>query len=182
MVKGLTLAGMLLAVPVWVAACSGNNQAGQVIEQTPTAKPVGKPKRPSQLPIVAPIHYEKLALVMSDDETVALIDFTKPARHWIAFRYRCLNRKTGEQTTGDGRLHEKYEHRLDLKESIKRKGLVLSVQDKGGQLHIEAGTLKVQWSWGSSKSGWIYYYPEKVRVQIAHEKDFGNLDLRRFAN
>ena len=70
-------------------------------------------------------------------------------------------------------------------------------QYDGGSLWIEAGTIRIGWSTRDAGQGWVYYEPEKMRLQIANadrfetsEDDprFGNalpirtemLDLRRF--
>jgi hypothetical protein len=56
------------------------------------------------------------------------------------------------------------------------------VEDDGGMLFINAGTIKLEWS-RSRKGGcgWIYYRPEEIRVQIANAKEFEKIKLQRFA-
>ena len=51
----------------------------------------------------------------------------------------------------------------------------------GGRLSIKAGRLEVVWSFARKGKGYIYYFPERVRVQIANAHDFEKIDLNRFA-
>ena len=126
-------------------------------------------------PVAAPIGYHDGAmLVLVNSEGVAAVTFTKQIAEGVKYQYRYLP-KEGEEKSGEGEVFEKYE-----RVSIPNKPHDKRVIDKGGKLHIEAGSLKVTWSLGSPKSGYIYYFPEEVCVQIAEAKDYKSLDLSRY--
>jgi hypothetical protein len=44
-------------------------------------------------------------------------------------------------------------------------------------LLIEIEDLRVEWSYRDNSSGWIYYIPEAIEVQVLSERDFDTFDL-----
>jgi hypothetical protein len=72
------------------------------------------------------------------------------------YRYWYLKHGTDEEVTGEGSVFEKY----------------TDGKYEGGTLKIVAGDVSLEWSRGGDESGWIYYQPEKMRVQIASAARF----------
>ena len=54
-----------------------------------------------------------------------------------------------------------------------------AIVNDGGELHLKAGPIHVEWSLGGEKAGWIYYDPDIIRVQIVSSRHFEKLDLQR---
>jgi hypothetical protein len=141
--------------------------------------PAGDP--PASAPaekLSAPVVYADVLLILSSEDGVAAVLFDKDLEQGVSYRYRFLPKGTDPEQTGDGKVFEKVER-------VPTKGphgqVVTGVVDKGSQLFIAAGPMKLQWSFAAKGKGWVYYRPEEVRVQIANAKDFEKLDLRRFA-
>jgi hypothetical protein len=128
----------------------------------------GKPR------LSAPVVYENLMLVVTGKEGVAAIDFLRPVPEGIRYRWRYLPNDGAEEVQGEDKVFEKY--RREPGDEPNGQEAV----GEGSRLHIEAGTIKMEWSLGGESSGWIYYEPESLRVQIVHEKHFEKLDLGRF--
>jgi hypothetical protein len=51
----------------------------------------------------------------------------------------------------------------------------------GGELFLTAGPVKLLWSRGCEKSGWVYFDPEKVKAQAVDGAALDSLDLKSFA-
>lgn len=131
--------------------------------------------------ISAPIVYKDLMLIAVTTDGVAAIAFGEEIEHGAKYRYRCLRKGWANEVIGEGSVFEKY----------------TDGQYDGGNLWIEAGAVRIGWSTRDAGHGWVYYEPEKMRLQIANAKRFetyedppvGNavlstrvekLDLRRF--
>jgi hypothetical protein len=48
----------------------------------------------------------------------------------------------------------------------------------GGKLTITAGSIRIGWSANDNGHGWVYYQPEKMRLQIASAARFEDKDRR----
>jgi len=118
--------------------------------------------------ISAPVTYKDLMLVAVSPEGVAAIVFGDLIEHGRKYRFRYLPKGEDNEITGEGEVFER------------RKGN----RYDGGKLTIRAGDIKIGWSLGGDESGWIYYEPEKLRVQIASADRFedsrGIIDNRKF--
>jgi tetratricopeptide (TPR) repeat protein len=123
--------------------------------------------------ISAPIVYENLLLVLSNEHGVAAITFTSEIEDGVRYRYRYLP-KDGKEECGEGEVFEKYRRLPGNKPGEVR------VLDGGGKLSLQAGPLKVTWSFAQKGKGYIYYFPECVHVQIASARDFEKIELTRF--
>lgn len=125
--------------------------------------------------IPAPIRYEYLMLILSDNQgNVAVVDFPKQIENGTEYRYRCLS-KTGNVTTGKGKVFEKYERK-----PVKGEKNTTLLIDKGSKLFIVAGSITVKWSMAHRLQGWIMYNPDVVSVQIGYSRDFEKIKLERF--
>jgi hypothetical protein len=139
-------------------------------------------ERPASQPpaldkIAAPVVYEELMLILSTKEGNAAIAFGKDIEEGVTYRYRFLRKGADKESTGKGKVFEKYER-------VPKKGphgeIMTTVIDRGSELFITAGSIKLEWSYSCKGRGWVYYYPEQVRVQIADAKSFEKIDLKRF--
>jgi hypothetical protein len=162
----LILLATVVAFALQVAMVGGNQEPARVL--------------PRLQRISAPVFYENALLALVDEEGVALIKFECPATKKpdvettsepVSYQYRYQAKGT-EVVSGSGLLYERYVPNEDKS--------VDSLID-GGQLYVTAGHFKVEWSQGDASMGWIYYVPEKLRVQIANVKDFEELHLDRFS-
>lgn len=174
----LTLA--IASVPAVVAGAApvaaDKPAAGRLI----TAADVGR--RPPK--VTAPVVYKDLMLVLVTKDGAAAVAFTEvfdeetsdtEKRYCVKYRFRYESRDGKTHKSGIGVVYERYtKGRYDH-----------------GDLFVTAGPIRVEWSRGGAKRGWIYYAPEKTRVHAANARGFEDwkgpfgtaqkrLDLRRF--
>ena len=130
-------------------------------------------------PIAAPVHYADVTVVLADAKGVAAITFQCPATiertvlatsDVVEYRYR-YRASDGAEASGQGVLYENYKHTHDEKNVV---------VDNGGRLQVEAGHFQLEWSHGGSHRGWLYYTPEKLRMQFTGSRQFDELALSRF--
>jgi tetratricopeptide (TPR) repeat protein len=133
------------------------------------------PKSRGVAPISAPVTYEGLMLVLSNEKGAAAIAFTREIQYGVTYRYR-YSPKQGKEEFGEGKVFEKSRTIHGSKPDE-----VHRVNDKE-ELVLEAGPLHVVWSFAEVGKGYIYYHPEHVRVQIASANDFEKIDLNRFTH
>jgi hypothetical protein len=137
-------------------------------------KPASAPAEKQSAPVV----YEDLMLILSTRDGVAAVVFGKDLEEGVTYRYRYLPKGTEKEQSGDGKVFEKYER---VPTAGPHGQVVTGLDDKGSQLFITAGAIKLEWSYAAKGRGWIYYQPEEVRVQIANAREFAKCDLKRFA-
>ena len=125
--------------------------------------------------VTAPVVYEDLVLVLASDEGVAAIVFTDKLKEGRAYKFRYESKDGKTKKAGTGKVFEKYNRILTKTPNE------LGVVDVGGELYLQAGPLKLEWSYADDERGWVYCKPEKVRVQIANADEFDKLALKRFA-
>lgn len=129
-------------------------------------------------PVSAPVMYKKTMLIVVTPEGVAAIIFEKPSTRGTSteYRYRFQPADGSEETTGNGRVYERL------------------VNEQYNSMHIKAGKIVLPWSGGGAESGWVYYSPEDISLQIANSSRFTDsvikqgdeelrsekLDLRRY--
>jgi hypothetical protein len=106
--------------------------------------------------IAAPLYYKNVMLVAVNSEGVAAFVFGDRIENGTKYRYRYLKHGTDEEVSGEGSVFEKE----------------TNGKSDGGTLKLVAGDLSLKWSRGDTESGWIYYEPEKMRVQIADADRF----------
>jgi tetratricopeptide (TPR) repeat protein len=131
------------------------------------------PKSRIIAPISAPVVYEGLMLVLSNEKGAATIAFTTEIEYGVKYRYRYLP-KRGKEESGEGAVFEKF------KTISSNEPNEVRVPNNDGKLTLKAGPLHVAWSFAEAGKGYIYYHPEYVRVQIASASDFEKIDLSRF--
>jgi hypothetical protein len=128
--------------------------------------------------ISAPVVYEDLMLIVSTSDGVAAIAFGKEIEQGVTYRYRLLLKGAEKERSGEGKVFEKYER-------VPTQGphgeVVAGLVDRGSELFLTAGPVKLEWSYSAKRRGWVYYQPEQVLVQIAKAGDFEKIDLQRFA-
>jgi len=135
---------------------------------------VGPPKGSEPGRLSAPIVYEDLMLVFSSDQGVAAIVFTEKLERGVLYKFRYESKDGKSKEARTGKLFEKY------KQLPGKKAGEVEVVNDGGEMWFKVGPFEVEWSRATEGSGWIYYSPEKVRVNIAHAEEFDKLDLKRF--
>lgn len=57
----------------------------------------------------------------------------------------------------------------------------VEILDRGSSLFLRAGSLSLLWSKDDETRGWVYYEPERVRVQIATARLFDTVRRSRFS-
>jgi hypothetical protein len=123
----------------------------------------------------APVVYDEAVLVVATDAGVAAFAFTERVHLGIGFTFRFRPAGGGKDETGTGKVFERYK-------AVQRRGPndVEYVYD-GGELWLTAGPVKLEWSRGGPKSGWVYFDPAKMKVQAVEGIKFEAMDLKRFA-
>jgi hypothetical protein len=125
--------------------------------------------------VSAPVVYADLMLVLASDQGVAAFVFTDKLKEGRAYKFRYESKDGKTKESGSGKVFEKY------KRIPPDKPNEFDVVDEGSELYLKAGPLKLEWSYSSDERGWVYYNPDKVRVQIAKADDFDKISLGRFA-
>jgi hypothetical protein len=105
--------------------------------------------------ISAPVVYKELMLVLSNDDGAAAVVFTEAIDRGIKYKFR-YESKDGKSSSGEAAVFEKYENG----------------RYAGGDLFIKAGPIQLGWSNGTPVRGFVYYNPDKMKVQIAMAKFF----------
>lgn len=137
--------------------------------------PASAPAR-VKVPVSVPVHYADQAVVISTARGVAAVRFTGVIPEGRKYVYRFRPAGAGDEEKGEGKVFEKYDRK-----PLNPPGEGVEVIDKGGQLEVIAGKVKLTWSLGSAESGWLYYVPENERVQLVKADAFDKLELSRFA-
>ena len=117
--------------------------------------------------ITARFLYSETMLLLSSEAGVAAVIFGEPIhnarKQGVRHEYRYESRDGIKKTAGEGELFE----------TRNRQGQMV------GKRYIEAGDIRVPWSVADDAKGWIYYSPEKLRVQLGNALDFrGRLERR----
>jgi hypothetical protein len=135
------------------------------------APPAEQPRGQTSAPVV----YDGAVLVAATDAGVAAFAFTERVHLGTGYTFRFRPADGGKEQTGTAKVFERYK-------AIQRGGPndVDYVYD-GGELWLTAGPVKLEWSRGGPKSGWVYFDPEKMKVQAVEGERLGALDLKRFA-
>jgi hypothetical protein len=118
--------------------------------------------------------YKKWVVVLATDAAVAVVRFTEAPEEGARYQFRCLKKGQTAEEKGEGKVFEKYKRFPGEKP-----GETVLVDD-GGQLLVEAGAVKVEWSYAGDGQGYVYYAPGKVRIYLASPAEFGTLSLRQF--
>jgi len=90
----------------------------------------------------------------------------------VEYRWRYQPVADVPEGVGSGWVREKYDR-------IESDGGGYALEDLGSQLFVYAGPVVVEWSRNTDHSGWIYYDPEVITVQILPDSEFDDLDLHR---
>lgn len=125
--------------------------------------------------IAAPVVYDGAVLVVATDAGVAAFAFTERVHLGTGYTFRFRPAGGEKEETGIGKVFERYK-------AVQRGGPndVNYVYD-GGEPWLTAGPVKLEWSRGGPKSGWVYFDPEKMKVQGVEGERLEALDLKRFA-
>jgi hypothetical protein len=124
----------------------------------------------------AAVAYDGAVLVVATDAGVAAFAFTERIHLGTGYTFRFRPAGGGKEQTGTGKVFERYK-------AVQRGGGpndVTYVYD-GGELWLTAGPVKLEWSRGGPTSGWVYFDPEKMKVQAVERARPESLDLKPFA-
>lgn len=117
---------------------------------------------------------ERQTLLVTATSGVAVIRFTdfgdKDGTSSYAWRFQPADRSP--ESSGSGQVFERYT-------SIGTRRNAFQVTDAGSQLVIEAGPIRVKWSYASDDAGWIYYNPDKQSLNLLDEDEWERLDLKQ---
>ena len=107
-------------------------------------------------------------IMVATDQGQALIDFiehgTKDPEAKYRWRYKPSH---GEETSGTGIVYEKYAPMgKDSPGAVNGKFIGRHVTDIGSKLFVEAGPIKLKWSYAGPGSGWLYFNPEEMTVEL----------------
>jgi len=122
------------------------------------------------------VQYDGAVLVVATADGVAAFAFTDRVDKGTGYKFRFRPKDGGKEQAGEGKVFERYK----AVQGAGGPNDVTYVYD-GGELWLTAGPVKVLWSRGGEKSGWLYFHPDKVRVQSVEEADLGTLNLKQFA-
>jgi len=136
---------------------------------------VAKAQPPKTKSKSIPVVYDGQLLVVTSAEGVAAFAFTDRVDKGTGYKFRFRPADGGKEQSGEGKVFERYKAVQGTNAND-----VTYVYD-GGELFLTAGPVKLLWSRGDAKRGWLYFNPDKVTVQAVEEADFGTLELRRFA-
>ena len=103
-------------------------------------------------------------LVIDDDKGVAVVEIIHEKGCKATYKWRYALEPRGSEYTGTGQLFEQYA------ESPEKKGMVVNVR---GELFINAGPYKIEWSCSSSGAGWVY--PRGLKAYV-----IDNISLKDF--
>ena len=134
--------------------------------------------------ISGPIVYRDLMLIVMDRERVVAFAFGDEIKEGVRYEFRSYSVATKKETIGAGSVFRKFKP-LDKPPIVVVDGKKVDPKsewsvDDGSVFFLKADSLKLGWTYQTTGSGWIYYEPEKIRVQIAHSKNFKKIDLTRF--
>lgn len=119
---------------------------------------------------VLKVQEDQLLLVVTG-QGAAVIDFVdfRDSEDAVEYRWRYQPVAAVPESVGSGWVREVYDR-------VEKDGGGHELHDLGGQLLVRAGPVVVEWSRNTDHSGWIYYDPESMTVQVLPDSDF--LDLR----
>ena len=111
-------------------------------------------------------------LLVQTKHGTALIDFTNYGKDGTTSFYRWRFKSlSGNETQGTGSVYENYE-RSQLAPNQ------YMVHDKGGHLHVVAGGVSLEWSYGSTNEGWLYYNKYRTKTQVMPDDNFQRVELK----
>ena len=96
-----------------------------------------------------------------------LVDFTDYSAHEAGYRFRFRNADTGTETSGVGRVFERYS---DF-------GLFRIMRNSKSQSWIKAGGVSIAWSYCGPDSLWVYYHTNRTHIEVFPDSLFETMDL-----
>lgn len=102
---------------------------------------------------------------ITDGLSRAIIEFTEFSNDAASYRFKALEEGASEVTFGTARVFEKYTR-------DERNDGSVDLKDGGSELFVVAGSLKVEWSYASQKSGFLYFSPSIIRLFVIDAKYF----------
>jgi hypothetical protein len=98
--------------------------------------------------------------VVTTADGVAAFAFTDRVHLGTGYTFRFRPAGGGKEQAGGGKVFERYK-------AVQGPGGPndVSYQYDGGELSLAAGSVKVLWSRGGERSGWLYFDPDRVKVE-----------------
>ncbi len=131
--------------------------------------------------VTVPVRYDEQAAIIASKDGVAIVRFTSSItdgfKRGSAYEFRYRPAGTSVEQRGTGEVYENREYLPP----IPKPGDSMAVVDHGSSLELKAGSFSLEWSRRDKSSGWIYFVPERERVELVNARTFDELDLQRFA-
>ena len=86
-------------------------------------------------------------LVLKGAHGIAVVELMYLNGDRAAYRWRHVEKPRGHETTGSGELFEQYGRNTQTSKLV---------TDLGGERFIKAGPYKIEWSYGSTTTGYVY--------------------------
>jgi beta-lactamase regulating signal transducer with metallopeptidase domain len=132
----------------------------------------------------ANINYAEKSLVVATKDAAAIIEFFEPflerntepsqVRNGVAYRYRVLEKATGQEEYGEGIVFENYDRATDS-ETGKTD---VTVASGGNVAHIRAGSIIFHWTRVSEQDGAVFV--DYLKPRQFDKSSFETLDLKPF--
>ena len=114
---------------------------------------------------------DKAAVIATPKGNRAIIHFTAFRPEEADYEWRCFSASDSKITKGKGTVYERYEKIETSKNHFDSK-------DIGSCLLVDAGSIQIEWSYGSLSKGWLYYYPGKASIEVVNAKEFESFNLK----
>jgi hypothetical protein len=107
-----------------------------------------------------------VVLIKAASGAVAVVQFTSFGPDTGSYRWRYRSAKAQATTTGRGQTRESYNHKP------KADGGYDVTPKADHDTTVRAGDLSLEWSYGSTTNGWLYYHPSRATIQVLNTDAF----------
>src|SRR5207245_1080120 len=107
-----------------------------------------------------------VVVVKTPSGAVAVVQFTSFDAYTASYRWRYRAAKSQPISSGKGQLRESYDH------SPRPDGGYDVAAKADHDTTVRAGDLRMEWSYGSTTNGWLYYHPSRATVQKLNSSAF----------
>ena len=136
----------------------------------PTRAPAPRPQ------VSAYVSYKNNLAVVRTSDSVSIVKFTASGSRGdpVTYEYRQIVRGNGDELAGNGTVLERYITVPTGKNEVTHIANL-------GQLYVDLGVLSLEWSFQSDTSGYLYYDPTVVTVEVRRATDLEGFDLSKEA-
>jgi hypothetical protein len=107
-----------------------------------------------------------VVLIKAPSGAVAVVQFTNFGPHTASYRWRYRAAKQQSTVSGNGSVRESYNRKLNAH------GAYDVTPTLEHDTTVRAGELSIEWSYGSEKNGWLYYYPSRATIELTGADSF----------